>query len=295
MSIEALKKIIDKLIICGALSALATTTTSCMGTSKMSTLKMYLSDAPDSLRYEAICEQSTVSKKEFQDYYAASSNQDLNSYSNEKFTQIEDIGPKTVFEVVHHTGSVTRNQKVTGSYVVYQFEGKDKPCVSWVDAGRGRVSVNPKILSRYPKTQIISWLPVTLSDYYNFDFDDKERHFMSIEIIDSDLLGFDYGAHIYIPYRGNESLHDYLLNTTNPIIKVSASRGYAINLSRKKVDELNLALKTFKRSADQLGLDFTPDYLDYRQDNVTDNSQILYSPTAVPVSMSDSPITTPAR
>ena len=287
-----LKKITHKSIAYGMLTALATTTTSCADNSKISTLKIYLSDEPSSLRYQTICEQSTVSKKEFEDYYAASSNQRFKSYSNEKFTQTEDIGPKTVFEVVHHTG-LTRSEKVTASYVVYQFEGKDKPCVSWVNVGR--VSANPKILSRNPRTQIISWLPVKLSDYYNYDFADKERHFMSIEIVDSDLLGFDYGAHIYIPYRGNESLHDYLLNTTNPIIKVSASRGYAINLNRKKVDELNLALKKLKRSAEELGLDFTPEYLNYRQDNITEDSQILYSPTALPVDMSDSLITTLPR
>jgi len=292
VSTQAQKKIINKLMTCGMLSALATTTSSCMGDSKISTLKMYLSDEPGSLRYETICEKSTVSKKEFEDYYAASSNQKFENYSNEKFTKIEDVGSKTVFEVVHHTGS-TKSEKVTASYVVYKFEGKDKPCVSWVNAGR--VSANPKILSRNPRAQIISWLPVKLSDYYNYDFADRERQFMSVEIIDSDLLGFDYGAHIYIPYRGNELLHNYLLNATNPIIKVSASRGYSVSLNRNKVDELNLALKNLKRSADKLGLDFTPGYINYSQDNVTEDSQILYSPTALVVSMSDDPITALVR
>ena len=87
-------------------------------------------------------------------------------------------GRCTYITADHETGSKTH----TSTYKTFKKQNGDY-CVLWT--ADGRVIGDPSVLIRYPKTKITAFLLVELSDYYNYDFSDKERSHMALTVLDS--------------------------------------------------------------------------------------------------------------
>ena len=139
------------------------------------------------------------------------------------------------------------------------------------------------MLIRYPKTKITAFLPVELSDYYNYDFNDKERSYMALNALGS---SFKNNPTIYIPYNGNEKLYEYIKTADSPLIKGIVSRQYTLNLDTKKVDKINKSLYNLKKSLKKYNIDDDFKYMGYKRSYITDDNSILYMPTAIPVTAS---------
>ena len=69
------------------------------------------------------------------------------------------------------------------------------------------------------------------------------------------------------------------------------SREYTLNLDSGAVDDYNKALYNLKETFDEFSFStgtagsYEPDYLDYKRSFITRGEEILFAPTAVPVTI----------
>ena len=227
-------------------------------------------------RYDTICEKDTVSLSEFREYYSPENNADKANYTTANIKFDSKAGRFTYFSADHEAGSKT----FTYTYKTFKKQNGDV-CVLWTDSGR--VIGDPSVLIRYPETKVTAFLPVELSDYYNYDFSDKERSHMALTVLDS---SFKNNPTIYIPYNGNEKLYKYIKTADSPIIKGIVSREYTLNLDTQKVDEFNKSLYNLKTTLKKYDIDEDLKYIGYKRSYITDDNSILYMPTAIPVTVS---------
>ena len=224
-------------------------------------------------RYDTICEKDVVSLSEFKDYYSPENNSDNATWTTSNIKFDSKAGRYTYITADHEVGSKTQ----TSTYKTFKKQNGDY-CVLWTEGGR--VIGDPSVLIRYPETQITAFLPVELSDYYNYDFRDKERSHMALNVLGS---AFKDNPTIYIPYNGNEKLYQYIKTADSPLIKGIFSREYTLNLDTEKVDLLNKSLFNSKTLLSKHDTAKDIKYMGYRRSYITDDNSILYMPTAIPV------------
>ncbi|WP_186988328.1 hypothetical protein [Synechococcus sp. MIT S9220] len=247
--------------------------------SPKSIVSTYLKSPVDSKkRYDTICEKDVVSLSEFREYYSPENNSDIANWTTENIKFDSKAGRYTYISADHEIGSKTQ----TSIYKTFKKQNGEY-CVLWTS--HGRVIGDLSVLIRYPETKITAFLPVELSDYYNYDFNNKERSHMALTVLDSSLKN---NPTIYIPYNGNEKLYQYIKTADNPVIKGVVSREYTLDLDTEKVDQFNKSLRNLKTLLSQYDTGEDIEYMGYKRSYVTDDSSILYMPTAIPVTASAS-------
>ena len=227
-------------------------------------------------RYDTICEKNVVSLSEFREYYSPENNASNENWTTTNIKLDSKAGRYAYITADHEVGSKTQ----TSTYKTFKKQNGDY-CVLWT--GSGRVIGDPSALIRYPETKITAFLPVELSDYYNYDFNDKERSHMALTVLDS---SFKNNPTIYIPYNGNEQLYQYIKTAESPVIKGVVSREYTLNLDTEKVDQFNKSLLNLKTLLSKYDTGEDIEYMEYERSYITDDSSILYMPTAIPVTAS---------
>ncbi|AII49290.1 hypothetical protein KR52_09050 [Synechococcus sp. KORDI-52] len=243
-------------------------------------LEVYLKFDPYSKdRYETICEKDYVSLGDLQSYYLSPLRREHKNWKTSEIREVDRVGNSIYFEADHtHEG-----KSFTSTYlVVNRKEGG--PCVSWSNGGR--FSAKATRLVRYPSEKITIWAKVELDDYYNYDFEDRQRSHMSLKILTGSDT-WDWKT-VYIPYDGNEELYDHLSSKEQELVKMTVSRSYALNLDPELVDKLKKSLYgTHESSGDTspfIGSSVNYDAdLGYVRPHITDAEDILFAPTAVPV------------
>lgn len=260
-----------------AFSSLMTLLIGC-GASPKSTLETYLKSAPSSnSTYKLICEKKYVSEDEFKSYYLSPLHSNNEKWKTNSIREVERVDNRVYLEAEH-----TFKGKInTPEYVVLNRKNGE-PCVSWTY--NGRYTSSAARLVRYPADKITIWAKVELSDYYNYDFSDRQRTHMSLKIL-SGNDSWDW-KNVYVPYDGNEELYDYLSAVTTGTVKMVVSREYSVDLDSNKVNELNQALYNLSETINtSTGSEqtYVPNYLGYKRSFITDDESILFAPTAVPV------------
>lgn len=271
----------DSFLACVSFASCAILVTSC-STSPKDILGTYL-DSPVASpeRYETICEKRYVSPDEFRAYYSSGANDDKASWKTVSMRESGKIDNMTTIAVDH----TADGKKFTSEYKVFSRRDGD-PCVSWTYYGRSLLPATRLI--RYPNDKITIFALVELSDYYNYDFRGRESTHMSLRIKSSGDSTWEY-KNVYIPYDGNENLYDYVSTNKNPLVKMIASREYTVNLDSDVVDSYNKSLYNLKATIDSLSepgdaaREFQPKFLPYELSYITDDEDILYAPTAVPI------------
>ena len=141
-------------------------------------LKTYLDAPVDSKqRYDTICEKQYVSLEELKEYYASPAN-DRSKWKTTKLEHVKTLGDKNFINAEH----IVDGKEGIVQYIVIKRED-GSPCVSWTNGGR--FFMPGTHLIRYPESKITIYANVKLSDYYNYDFSDKQSTHMALEIIDS--------------------------------------------------------------------------------------------------------------
>lgn len=227
-------------------------------------------------RYDTICEKDSVSLSEFQECYSLENNADKANWSTSNTQFGSKPGRYTYISADHEIGSKVQ----TSTYKTFK-KNNGVYCVLWTSGGR--VINDPSLLIRYPETKVTAFLPVELSDYYNYDFRDKERSHMALTVLDS---SFKNNPTIYIPYNGNEKLYKYIKTLDSPVIKGIFSREYTLNLDMQKIDEFNKSLYNLKTTLSKYNIDEDLKYMRYERSYFTEDNSILYMPTAIPVTAS---------
>ena len=227
-------------------------------------------------RYDTICEKDVVSLSEFREYYSPENSAGSASWTTANIKFDSKAGRYTYISADHEIGS----QIQTSTYKTFKKQNGDY-CVLW--ASGGRVIGDPSVLIRYPENKITAFLPVELSDYCNYNFSDKERSHMALTVLDS---SFKNNPTICVPYNGNEKLYQYIKTAESPVIKGIVSREYTLNLDTEKIDKFNKSLLNLKTLLSKYDTGEDVEYMGYERSYITDDSSILYMPTAIPVTAS---------
>lgn len=258
-----------------------TTLLSSCGATPKSTLRTHLNSGTYSNeRYKTICEKEYVSINELKDYYLSPLRKENQKWNTDAIREVDWIENRTYLEADH----TFKGKTFTPTYLVISREDGE-PCVSWTNDGRFPTSGTR--LVRYPLDKITIWAKVELSDYYNYDFSEEQDTHMSLKII-SNEDSWSW-KNVYIPYDGNENLYDYVSTNEQAMVKMVVSREYTLHLDSSEVDRYNKALLNLKETIDNLksntesSMSYEPNYMEYKISRTTEDEDILYAPTAIPV------------
>ena len=255
---------------------LGTLLTGCGGSPKDVLAKFLKTHISDKNKHALICEKKYVSYEDMNRYYWTPEHQHRNNAAISAIREASRNGNKISFEV----DTFDNNAEAYTTIFIVLRRPNEGYCVKWLEP-YGRHTQGANRLIRYPLDKITLWTSVELSDYYNYDFRDREDTHMSLKIR-TDNSYWDF-KNVYIPYAGNEDIYDIVSSQKRTGLKMIVSRGYELNIDPRKVQAYKDALVHLDDTsiAQDASGSYKSTFQNYRQPFTTKDEDILFARTAV--------------